>query len=142
MQEMSGHGQAWVTTESSMRRKFNSPLQGPVSPHCLQQAEPMPPLLAEGRRDITARSQDLSICGDLRAPELCNHKLNCLTHSSSIPSLKGVRAILVPTERQEHSTRTWPCLQGPCIRGISSHSLQLPDQHWELASYKNPQGQE
>lgn len=113
-----------ATRESSMRRKSSFPLQGPAGPHCFQQAEHMPPLLAEGRRGITARSQDPSTCGDVRAPELSTHKLNCLTHSSSIPSLTAVRAILVPTARQEHSTRTWLCLQGPCIRGISSHSLQ------------------
>lgn len=128
--------------QSSMRRESNFPLQGPAGPHCLQQAKPVPPLLAEGRRDITARSQDPSTCGDVRAPELSTHKLNCLPHSSSIPSLTGVRTILVPAQRQKHSTRTWPCLHSPCIRGISSHSLELPDQHWELASHKNPQGQE
>lgn len=86
------------------------PLQGPAGPHCLQQAEPIHPLLAEGKKDITVRSQDLSTCGDVREPELNTHKLNCLTHSSFVPSLRGVRAILVPAERQEHSTRTWPCL--------------------------------
>lgn len=62
LQEIPGHEQVWATRESSMKRKFNFPLEGSAGPHCLQQAEVMPPLLAEGRRDITARSQDPSTC--------------------------------------------------------------------------------
>lgn len=76
---------------------FTSP--GLPGPHCPQQAEPAPPFLAEGRREITAGSRDPSTHRDVGAPEPSTHELNSLSQSSSILSPIGDRGILVLPQR-------------------------------------------
>lgn len=115
------------------------PSPGPSSPHRPQQAEPAPPFLAEGRREIIAESRDPSTRGDVGAFEPSTHRLNSPMHSSSILSPMGERGIPVLPQQTGAQHENLACVSMvPALGGFPV--AVYGDQHWGPASDKNPQG--
>lgn len=89
--------------------------------------------------EITAESRDPSTRGDVGAFELSTHRLNSLTHSSSILSPTGERGIPVLPQQTGAQHENLACVSTvPALGGFPEAVYGA--QHWGPASDKNPQG--